>query len=419
MPPFLKGVIIIEQIHNNENENELLKYAVQNGIIDLSYVQEMIAMKKRQEILQKHPYSIWQGSNGKWFTYLPDKEKGRKLIKRSDQKGIENLVVDYYKKLDDLPKTFDDVYKHWRTVKDIQVSDNTVCKYNSDYIRYFQDTEFSKKKIDSITEEDIIVFLVSTTKRLELCKEACKSLYGYVKNTIRSARINKLITDDPMQFLEPKQFYQHCTQPKATKSKTISDDDMKLILDQIHRDNTNQPEYIPVYAVRLAMLTGMRVGELAALSWDRIMDEYIIIDRSEKYNKKTKQYFIDTTKNGKERIFPITKEIRELLDQVKKVEMQNGYLCEWVFANDKGRVHTSTLCACLKNKCVQLKIDQRGIHALRKTLNSKMRCDGVSSTVAASLLGHSPQVNEKYYTFDVADITEKAQIVAKINQKIG
>ena len=44
-----------------------------------------------------------------------------------------------------------------------------------------------------------------------------------------------------------------------------------------------------------------------------------------------------------------------------------------------------------------------------------MRCRGVSSTVAASILGHSRMVNEQYYTFDVTGIAEKAKILEEIN----
>lgn len=119
-------------------------------------------------------------------------------------------------------------------------------------------------------------------------------------------------------------------------------------------------------------LTGMRVEEIAALSWSNIFDSYILVDKSEKYNRRTKDFYIDSTKNGKERVFPITEEIRGLLERVKKAELQYGFICEWFFAGKEGR-----------------------IHAYRRTVNSKMRCEGVSATVAAALLGHSEEVNRK------------------------
>ena len=41
---------------------EMLKFAIENGIIDTALVREKIEMQKRQEILKAHPYDIWQGS---------------------------------------------------------------------------------------------------------------------------------------------------------------------------------------------------------------------------------------------------------------------------------------------------------------------------------------------------------------------
>lgn len=58
--------------------DELLKYAVEHDMIDLSYVQEQIKMNRRRELLEKHLYKIWEGKNGKWYTYLPCNLDSRK-----------------------------------------------------------------------------------------------------------------------------------------------------------------------------------------------------------------------------------------------------------------------------------------------------------------------------------------------------
>ena len=121
--------------------------------------------------------------------------------------------------------------------------------------------------------------------------------------------------------------------------------------------------------------------------------EYIIIDKSEKYNRKTKEYYIDKTKNGKERIVAVTEEIKTLLLRVKKEEEERGYLSDFVFSNENGRIHAPVISSCLKNKCRQLGIDEKGIHALRKTFNSKMKCNGVSTTVAAVSYTHLNKIS--------------------------
>lgn len=385
-------------------------------------MQDAIEMNKRKEYLEKHPWKISQGKDGKWRSYLPS-ENGRRMIKKADKKSLEDAIIDFYKKSEvkkeKAKNTFDYAYHHWRSIQDTLVCANTVEKYNTDYKRYFEGTDFIQKEIKKITEEDIKVFIVGKVKSLGLCQKACKTLFGYIKNTIYSARVNKVIIDDPTEFLEARQFYKYCqNKQKPGLSRIISDADMEKLYKQFQEDYRKQPNYIPTYAVHLASLTGMRVGEISALSWDCITDSYIIINKSEKYNRQTKKYFIDKTKNGKDRIFPITDEIKQLLENVKKVEMQNGYICEWVFANETGRIHAPIISSCSKNKCKQIGIDDKGIHAYRRTINSKLRCSGVSATVAASLLGHSKEVNEQYYTFDVSSIDEKAKMVSNINKRI-
>lgn len=394
------------------SQREILQYAIENGMIDTVYVQEKIEMQKRKELLRKHPYAIWEDKNGIWHTYLPDEKKGRIHRKRNDKKAIESVIMSYWKNIEDTPETFSDCYKRWREVQDQLVTDNTVAKYNTDYKRYFENAEFFNEAVKNINEEDVKVFICATVKEKKLCNKACKTLFGYVKNTFHSAMINKVIVENPMAFLEAKQFYKYCSQKERPIDKTlVSRDDFSRLSRQFAEDHSKNPNYIPTYAVEMASLTGMRAGELSALSWSDDKGTYLLIRKSEKFNRRTKSFFIDETKNKKSRVFPITPEIRKLLDDVKQVEKQYGYICEWVFANEDGRIHAPVISSCLKTKCRQLGIEERGIHSYRRTINSNLRCNGVSSTVAASLLGHTKEVNEQYYTFDVSTMDEKKEAV--------
>ena len=393
-----------------------LKFALENGIIDMSYVKAQVEIMRREKILKQHKYAITAGKDGYYYTYLPDPEKGRRLFKRRTREGIEDVVVEYYKKTANAPITFKEVYNEWRTYKDQMVEDNTIVRYKSDYKRYFEKSKFINMPISGLTEDDISVFIKNTITELSLPKKSTKTLFGYLHNTFLFACRHHYIDVDPMQFLEPKDFYQYCTESKrAKKEQIINTHDWEILQKQFQDDHRKNPAYIPTYAVELAALTGMRVGEISALTWDCVFDEYILINKSEKYNRNTKEYYISDTKNKKSRMFPVTPEIEKLLQQIKKVELQNGFLSEFVFSNKSGRIHVNVISSCIKNKCRQLGITEKGIHAYRKTLNSKMRRDGVSSTVAASLLGHSKEVNDAYYTFDVADLNMKKSIIGKIN----
>ena len=405
----------------NLSTEDMLKLALDMDIIDMASVEEKIEMKQRSRILKQHPYSIWEGKNGYWYTYFqPDEECKRKLVKKKTQKDLEDMLVKLYCGTDEKHNiTFGEMYYKWREMQDKLVSDNTISKYDTDYQRYFANQEFTNLEIERITEETVKVFICKTVKEQTLCKKACKTLFGYVKNVIKNALINKVLYENPIEYLEAKQFYKYCTEKKKSpEQRVVSDFDMKRLYERFQKDYDRKPDYIPTYAVELATLTGMRVGELSALKWEDIHETYIFISKSEKYNRIEKKYYIDQTKNKEDRKFPVSEEIRNLLDRVKKAEIRSGYVCEWVFANQNGRIHAPVISSCLKNKCRQIGMEEKGIHAFRRTVNSKMRCSGVPATVAASLLGHTEEVNENYYTYDVSSFAEKQRIVEQINRSV-
>lgn len=396
--------------------------AIEHGIIDEAYVRECIENMKREEILKNHSYKITLGKDGKWRTYVKDSTKpsGCRLIKKSTEKKLQDELVKFYGEQKNKALSFKDMYFKWREVQDRLVTDNTVYKYNTDYKRFFKDSAFEQLPIEEITEDMIKLYFHDSIKQNKLTKGAFKKLYGYVNNTFAKAYREKIITENPMIHFVCKPFYPYCEEVDKPLDKQIfSDEEEQLILEKLHSEYVLKPNYIPNYAVELASLTGMRVGEIVALKWEDVhMEEtypYFLINKSEKYNRSTKEYFIDKTKNKKIRQFPIDDKIKHLLFELKKVQFKYGFYGEWVFANEEGRIHAPVVSSCIKNKCRQLNITEKGIHAFRKTLNSEMRCSGVSEVVASALLGHSPQVNREYYTFDTSSMEDKANIVAKIH----
>ena len=175
-----------------------------------------------------------------------------------------------------------------------------------------------------------------------------------------------------------------------------------------------QSSVVEEHAVELSLYTGMRVGELSGLKWEDINyeEQSITICRSEKYNRKKNEFYISTTKNDKVRTFPLTSEIKDVLDRVKKEEIKRCFLTEFVFSDVDGRVHARKISECIRNMTMTKEFEHtKSIHAIRRTLNSNLRSNGVPVTVAAALLGHTERVNEENYTYDVSSIHEKMKII--------
>ena len=416
-------------------EEELLKYAIDNGMIDLSYVQEQIEMSKRNELLKNHPYKIWEGKDGKWRTYLPDEEKGRVLKKRATENSIKDMIVEYYlqlsknesksnKEKEKNENRFSSCYESWKN-KQIAygISGNTVYKYEYDYKRFFEGTDFEKLDIRNVTEEDITIFIISRIRELNLKEKAGKSLWGYISGVFRSARINKKITDDPCQYVDTKSFFKfYNKEVKPQNDRVLNDYEIKMIMERIALDHKEKAWYMPSYAVELGIYTGMRAGELAGLKWENVfLDERIIeISKSEKYNGINKEYYLSSTKTYKSREFPISDEIMMLFSKIKKVQDEYGCYKGFVFSTSSdGQVHCRTISDCIRNKCIQIGMRHaKGMNAVRRTVNSKMRCAGVSAPVAASLLGHTEEVNQQNYTYDITHMDYKREVVEKINEKL-
>ena len=103
---------------------------------------------------------------------------------------------------------------------------------------------------------------------------------------------------------------------------------------------------------------------------------------------------------------------RQILRKVKEFEFKNGLLGEYVFQDYRGRVDASRISDCAVNNTTTAEFhNKKSIHAIRRTLNSNMKCAGVSGTVAASLLGHTEKVNEENYTYDVSSMEEKSKFM--------
>lgn len=401
---------------------------IKTGMLSLTDMQEQINMTKKQILeLHKKMYNYWQGKNGKWYSYLPkegvDKPKGKQIESVSSEK-LDTKIVDFYlnveneKKIQKNAPTFLEVYYMWRKIKDLELDDNSVYKYNTDCKRFFEGKAFAEMPINQINENTIRLFILETIKELELCKESCRKFFSYIKNVIRYARIEKIITENPMEFLEPKDFAKHCVETDRTEKGYYTNKELLIILKALNSYYTHNPTYMPAYAIELAIYTGMRVGELATLKWTDINDSYISINKSAKHNRLKNEFSIGKTKTKKSRVYPIDEQITKLLSKIKYMQTEYGILCEWIFTDGSGSyTHARNITDCMTRLCRENKLNGGGITKLRKTTSSDLQAKGTPKSVVASMLGHTTEVNEKYYTYDTSNLAEKKKIIQDRNAK--
>lgn len=175
---------------------------------------------------------------------------------------------------------------------------------------------------------------------------------------------------------------------------------------------------MPPYAIELAIYTGMGVSELATLKWSDINDACISITKSAKHNRLKNEFFIGNTKTKKSRVYPIDAQIAALLQRIRRVQEEHGILSAWIFTDGKGGyTHARNITDCMTRLCREYHLSGGGITKLRKTASSDLQNSGASKTAVASILGHTTEVNEKYYTYDTSNPTEKKEVIQNLNAK--
>ena len=404
------------------SDNELLKYAVENGMIDTALLRKELEMRRREEILSKHPYRIWKGNDGRWRTYLLPEDGKRKMVNRQTEKDLKDIVVSFYEENE--KHSFKNRYDVWvQRQENCGRAENTIYKYEKDYDRFFKGDPFERMKVENITDEDISLMIIDLLKRKDIPYKALKGMFGYMNGVFEKCIIDKIIKENPCKYIDLPIYKKYCKESKdnSVENRTLSRDESKSLLEKLDDSYQKKPNYIVQYALEFSMYTGMRVGELSGLSWDCVdfKRKTLTICKSEKFNRKSKTYYISSTKNDKTRVIPLTKQMEEVLLKVRSIEEENGFLSEFVFSDSNGRVHCRRISDCARNRTMSKEFSKpKSIHAIRRTVNSELRCKGVPAVVAASLIGNTERVNESNYSYDISGMEYKSFVFTEINNNI-
>lgn len=400
-------------------DRELLKYVLDNGIINRTTIEECMRMKENDIYLKMHKHKIWKGNDGYWRTKVSEIGYGDnlRLIKRRLRRDLDKAIVEYYKNNHKERYSFKARFDIWVERQEAcGRSSNTIQKYRSDYKKFYDGYDFEERDIRIITETDICEHFKEVLLTTSIKWRALKDIFGYTNGVFNKALVDRIIEINPCTYIDLPLFKRYCSDDilHSGSERTLSKDEIDALRQKLRHPIAHNNNQIAGFAIELSLLTGMRVGELAGLKWDDILydDKIIVIRHSERFDRKTKKFYVATTKTGKARIFPITNDILELLEEIASYEKERGWFGEYVFMNNKGRVHTNAISSSIRSRTMSEEFGcPKSIHAIRRTFNSNLRCSGVSPNVAASLLGHTARINDNNYTYDILPMDVKRRYV--------
>ncbi|MDD6580395.1 MAG: tyrosine-type recombinase/integrase [Lachnospiraceae bacterium] len=393
-----------------------------------------ISKLKKEAVLKVH---IKKNGSPKAIKYLEKSEIWRTLV--DGEKPIygitEEIVIDklfdyYGLSLDST--LFKDVFSRALNEKATteNISKKTVKHLKSDYNRFFvkYSNTLPEKDIRNITVADLKAYTQAFTNDKHPTLAIFKAYKGILNLIFDYAYANGIIALNPVSGIKNSAYNKSMSATKHTaEEKIFSVEEIEKIKAEVNKRFTYTKKYnnyfINGYAILFSIETGCRIAEICSLKWKDVKDTVIWIHSQQTQNADNEWEELPYTKNErllppdarKGREYPITNNIRAILDELKAKQEQLGIKSEYVFCHEDGDwIKTTAYQTCLRRLCRHVfgkDCDITNNHAFRMSLNSNIFIPkGLPVTERARLLGHSVETNLKRYSFagkgNIADICE-------------
>ena len=433
------------------NQAELLNYIVDNSIIDLMHVQEKIDMKKREEILKKHCYTVWYNEkDGFWRTHLPDETQtnGRRKIKRKKKEDLETAIYDYYlslkseeekhKEIKDRNKvvTVEDLFFEFMSHKVKEVSSGTIKRMMADWDKFYKtDEKFISIKIAELTKVNMDDCFNSVLNKYSLKKKAFYNMCGVIKQALEYAVDSEYLQKNPYRIKANKKKFVSSNKKPAAK-EVYQVDERKLFLDEMERRLRNNPSNTAPLAVMLDFELGTRKGEILALTKSDIEGNRIHIHRQlvEEFDirdlehiKSKGYHVVEYTKSEDgDRWRQLTDTAKEIIRRVEKINNEYGFsFKDLLFVKESGYMSPDAIDSQIKRGCEYIGLPVKTMHKIRKTYASTLLHNGVNISIVKDMLGHADEATTlRHYIYNIENDEEtddlvRAALAGKKNIKIG
>lgn len=281
------------------------------------------------------------------------------------EREINKKILEYRDK-EDKGKTFLEVSDDWWEEAEERLAVQSIQTYKKAKSRadgYFKDTP-----IKDITPKDVSGFLSSV------------AAYGYAQRTVAKQKVilglifSHGIEKDALMFNPCASVRLPKGLPKVKRESATLEDEKKI------------RESVDVWLFPFfALMTGMRKGELLALTWRDVDFENNIIHVTKSVYRDGNQGFIKEPKTASGvRIVPLLKPLREKLLEIKK-RMPDDF----IFSDDGKRPFTDSRFRSLVAHFKKVTGVQATAHQLRHSFATIAFEAGISAKAVQEILGHS------------------------------
>lgn len=385
--------------------------------------------------------SIRQKGNKWYFRFYIEDENGQHIQKefvgsksKKETEAMLRHALDDYEKRRYIASpgqtTVGQLLDMWieENLKSSNKSNGTLMLYQTTVNR-IKKHPIAQTKLKSITSDQLQTYLDSLYFKSTDTSDSKRTL---APSTVRAYRAvlqgafkyavfpKKLLSCNPMEYVVPRKqqlvpvlFHKDCSE----ELHTITHSQFEKLCSYLG----NHPALLPV---QIAYYSGLRVGEICALTWDdvHLKEKYFLIQRTMYYNNATHQIEISMPKGNKSRIVDFGVTLADLLEKARQECSQlKPYQNYYHLETELGRNHfivnscldhqsvpenykpLSVVCSkqngthltpdYIGAKCRQaakdLELPNFHFHMLRHTYTSNLIQNGAAPKEVQELLGHS------------------------------
>lgn len=405
----------------DERDNKkILEYITSYANINLDDVIQDMNKKEREKFIKKnHPFTIWQGKDTRWRTYVADETRtnGRRLIVKSSRETLEKFLLSRYEAESEEQMlkqfTLKQLYPEWLAYKRLHTTAETyITRINTDWKTYYMGTPIIDIPISKLDKLTLDKWAHSLIKDYEMTKNQYFNVTVIMRQALLYAVDLGIIQCSPFSTVkvDGKRLFRK-TKKKADYKQVFSKDEVKQINAMAWEDFHNRVkvyELAPL-AVLFQMQTGLRIGEVCAVKYSDIEHpDYIHIQRM--VRRDTKEIVPHTKSDYGDRQVMLTSVAKKLIQTARERQEELRIDSEYIFSIDGLPITERSVSTLYTKYCKNMGIVHKSSHTARRTFISALIDGQVSINTVRATAGHaSERTTLNNYTFDRSTEAEKLQ----------
>lgn len=329
--------------------------------------------------------------------------------------GIQNGVVDM-EPIEEM--TFAQVYKKWFLMKlninKGQTCDRIECTYN----KYYRGSWLDSSNVSGLDEPKLVRFLTGVVVGHGVTAREFSRIFQVVNNVMVYAKDLKL---GGARLLDWELIRRYVPEgkfiPDQKQNFAVPRADIERLLRLVVLEDIYPIKRSACLCLVMNFFLGLRVGELASLTWQDVDLQRKIIrvfktetkyyNRDEEGNREGSMMYrvVDSTKTiYSVREVPLLPEAVFILQKLREHHRINGYTSPYLAYDGRDTVLVRSLDRTLRKLCGYCGVNYFSTHAIRKTFATMLHASGMPTRYISDLLGHSEMITtERNYILTYRD----------------